>query len=365
MKIVNVYGKVARYKHGMVRVVQGIKRLAKHLNISIGTVSRALNDRPDVSARTRQRVLAAAERLGYVANQSGRSLRQGTTNAIGFMIELNPETAANSDNFFMSVFEGVKRSLNPRGLDLIVLPCATDDHPADYLRRIVGRRVVDGVILSATQRHDERITMLTEARIPFVALGRSETPGDYPWIDLDFEGYVDTSVERLVSLGHRKIALAVPVTGINLRYVVVKRFRRAMRKHGLDAGRIFPILSTEQGGYDLADSLLALDDPPTAVILSYELMAVGLYHRLEELGLEAGRDLAVIGLRESPQSRSLRPHLTSFRIALPELGIALGEALIQQMPAFAPAGARLVQQLWPIQLVAGESDGYPNRQDPR
>ncbi len=337
--------------------MQGIKRLAKQLNVSIGTVSRALNDRPDVSAKTRQRVLAAAEKMGYVANQSGRSLRQGTTNAVGFMIELNPETAANSDNFFMSVFEGVKRSLNPHGLDLIVLPCATDDHPADYLKRIVGRRVVDGVILSATQRQDERITMLTDARVPFVALGRSQTPGNYPWIDLDFEGYVDTSVDRLVALGHRDIALAVPVAGINLRYVLTRRFRRAMGKHGLSAERIFPVRSNEQGGYDLADSMLALTNPPTAVILGYELMAVGLYHRLDELGLRPGPDLSIIGLRESPQSRSLRPNLTCFRISLLELGIALGDALLQEMPTFAAnPPVKPVRQLWPMQLIAGDSD---------
>ena len=68
----------------------GIKRLAEHLNISIGTVSRALNNRPDVSEETRQRVLEGAAKLGYVANQSGRSLRQGTTSAVGFMIESGP-----------------------------------------------------------------------------------------------------------------------------------------------------------------------------------------------------------------------------------------------------------------------------------
>ena len=76
--------------------MRGIRRLAQHLDISIGTVSRALNGRPDVNEVTRKRVLEAAEEFGYVPNQSGRSLRQGTSNTIGFMIELNAETAANS-----------------------------------------------------------------------------------------------------------------------------------------------------------------------------------------------------------------------------------------------------------------------------
>lgn len=338
--------------------VQGIKRLARHLNVSIGTVSRALNDRPDVSTKTRERVLAAAQELGYVANQSGRSLRQGTTNAVGFMIELNAETAANSDNFFMGVLEGVKRSLNPRGLDLIVLPCATEDNPAAFLKRIISRRLVDAVILSATQRRDERISMLLEARMPFIALGRSETKGTYPWIDLDFDSYIDISVERLVGFGHRRIAIAVPVTGVNLRYVLARRFKRALSHHGLTASNddIFPVPSNEAGGYELADRILATENRPTAVILSYELMAVGLYHRLDELGLKPGRDLAIIGLRESPQSRSLRPLLTCFRVNLPELGVALAEGLTESMPAFGRPPPKPLHKLWPMQLVPGESD---------
>jgi DNA-binding LacI/PurR family transcriptional regulator len=340
--------------------MQGIKRLAQHLNISIGTVSRALNDRPDVNAETRLRVLAAAEELGYVANQSGRSLRQGTTNAIGFMIELNAEAAANSDNFFMSVFEGVKRVLTPRGLDLVVLPCGTDDDPATYLRRIVGRRLVDGVILSATQQNDERISMLTAAGVPFVTLGRSETPGNYPSIDLDFESYMDTSVDRLVAFGHSRIGLAVPATGINLGFVLTRRFKAAMARHGLKVTKdmIFSSRSNEQGGYELADRLLASPYQPTAIILSYELMAVGLYHRLDELRLRPGRDLSIIGLRESPQSRSLRPLLTCYRVDLNALGAALAEILIAAM--FDPTNPRAsTHELWPVHLVPGESDTKP------
>ena len=75
----------------------GIKRLAEHLDISIGTVSRALNGRPDVNDETRKRVLEAAAEFGYVANQSGRNLRQGNTNAIGFMIESGVDTAGKGE----------------------------------------------------------------------------------------------------------------------------------------------------------------------------------------------------------------------------------------------------------------------------
>lgn len=159
----------------------GIKQLAQHLQISIGTVSRALNGRPDVNEETRQRVLEAAKLLGYMPNHSGRSLRQGSTNTIGFMMETSPDTAANNDNFFLGVIDGLQGALARHRLDLILMPCATDEDPHSYLERIAARRLVDAMIITAVQRNDRRIDFLMQAQIPFVTLGRSSieeiTPG--------------------------------------------------------------------------------------------------------------------------------------------------------------------------------------------
>ncbi|HTN62501.1 MAG TPA: LacI family DNA-binding transcriptional regulator, partial [Devosia sp.] len=210
----------------------GIKSLAQHLNVSIGTVSRALNGRPDVNEETRKRVLEAAEALGYVPNQSGRSLRQGTTNAIGLMIESGPETAANSDNFFLGVIDGLQSSLSRHGLDLVVLPCA-DEEPHAYLERIAARRLVDGMIISATQRTDRRIDFLTKAKIPFIALGRSSSGESHPWIDLDFAGVAMRAVDRLVANGHRRIAVGIPSNDINLGFVFHDGYKAALEKHGI------------------------------------------------------------------------------------------------------------------------------------
>lgn len=74
--------------------MKGIRQLAEHLDISIGTVSRALNGKPDVNEETRKRVLEAARSLGYVANQSGRALRKGSTGVIGFMMQTGPKSQA-------------------------------------------------------------------------------------------------------------------------------------------------------------------------------------------------------------------------------------------------------------------------------
>ncbi|ATU90667.1 LacI family transcriptional regulator [Phyllobacterium zundukense] len=336
-----------------------IRDLARHLDISIGTVSRALNGKSDVNPETRERVLAAAKKLGYVPNQSGRSLRQGTTNTIGFMIESTIETADNGGSFFMPVFEGVQSVFRRHHLDLVALLCGTDEDPSAYLNRVVGRRFVDGLIISATTRNDPRITFLLDRKIPFVALGRSATGGAYPWIDLDFEGVAATAVTRLVNFGHNRIAIGVPASDINLGYVFQDGYKHALAANGIpfDPALVLPAHSNEEGGYQVASAMLAQKHMPTAVILVNENMAIGLYRRFYEAGIHPGRDIAVIGFRESTQSRFLSPTLTCFRISLRDLGIKLAEALLSTMPAFRNNYPQeRVELIWPMELVPGESD---------
>jgi DNA-binding LacI/PurR family transcriptional regulator len=341
--------------------MKGIRQLAKHLDISIGTVSRALNGKADVNADTRERVLAAAMELGYVANQSGRSLRQGTTNVIGLMIESNQETADSGDSFFLGLTGGLQSVLSRHKLDLIMLPCPVEEDPAEYLKRMVARGVVDAMILSATQRIDHRLDFLSRSRIPFVTLGRSTSGGDHSWIDLDFEGVANNAVDRLVALGHRRIAVAAPSNEINLGYVFLDGYRNALQRHGIefDPSLVLRVRSSEQGGYQAADELLRLDNRPTAIILVYELMAIGLYRRLVEAGVTPGRDVAVIGFREEPRAKYLQPTLTCFRLSLRDLGIELAETLLSMMPAYASDYQRDNRQMiWPLEIVPGESDSF-------
>ncbi|MCA1440045.1 substrate-binding domain-containing protein [Ensifer sp. IC4062] len=340
--------------------MKGIRRLAQHLDISIGTVSRALNGKPDVNEETRKRVLQAATDLGYVPNQSGRSLRQGTTNIIGFMMQTGTEITGQGDTFFMSVFDGVQAVFARHKLDLVALLCSSQEDPNDYLRRVVARGFADGLILSATQRDDPRIEFLAERNIPFVTLGRSLTDAGQPWLDLDFEGMAQAAIDRLVARGHRRIAITRPHDDTNLGYIFVDRCRRALAAHGLalEEDLIFRSTPNEAGGYQIARDLLALEEPPTAIVLINETIAIGFYQALSEAGVKPGRDIAVIG-RYSPHAHFLSPPLTCFRLSLRDLGIALAETLLSAMPAFSDHYPDApVNRVWPMELVEGESDSF-------
>ena len=205
-----------------------IRDLARHLDISIGTVSRALNNRVDVNPLTRQRVREAAAKLGYSPNQSGRSLRRGRTDLIAMIVP------SGTDNTLINtVLDGLKRRLGEHGLDLAIFLESGGDDRLGPLRRLTERGLADALIIADTEGIDPRVDYLLKLAKPFVAFGRTRTSVHHAWVDPDFEAAVEGAIERLVTLGHRRIGLALPDLRRNYLDLVATGYRRAMRTRGL------------------------------------------------------------------------------------------------------------------------------------
>lgn len=336
--------------------MKGIRQLAEHLDISIGTVSRALNGKSDVNPQTRQRVLEAAERLGYVANQSGRSLRKGSTGVIGFMMQTGPEITGQGDTFFMSVFDGVQTVLARHNLDLVALLCSSSEDPDAYLQRTVARGFADAIILSATRRNDARFELLDRHKIPFISLGRSLTDVGQPWIDLDFEGMAETAMERFVRAGHSEIGVIWPHGDLNLGHLFADRCRTVLKRHGLELRdeNIFRAKPSEAGGYAVGKEIAARPLRPSAIALVNETLVTGLYRGLEEAGIHPGKNIAIVG-RHSPHTQFMSPTLTGFGLSLDELGIGLAETLLSVMPAYSEFYSTAHRRVWPMTLIEGDS----------
>jgi DNA-binding LacI/PurR family transcriptional regulator len=334
-----------------------IRELARHLGLSIGTVSRALNDRKDVSPATRKRVVEAARVHGYIPNQSGRTLRSGRTGTVGFMLTLEHDSAIHGDPFFMALLEGLQNGLGEHDLDLAVLLARKGEDGLTFLRRHVSRQTVDGWVLSGTQHDDLRIGFLLDHGIPFVALGRTATARDYAWIDLDFEGVVDQAMGLLTGAGHRRIGLVAPPATINNSHIVVERYRDALAREGIpfNPALVHHGETDESDGEATAHELMALPDRPTALLLMGETAPVGAYRALRRLGLEPGRDVAVIGLRDNPACRALSPDLTCFSLDLGDLGLALAHRLVTMLRGQAATVGQSAQTIWRMTLRLGQS----------
>ncbi len=335
-----------------------IHDLARHLNVSIGTVSRALNGKADVNEATRKRVIEAARKLGYSPNQSGRSLRQGTTGLIGFMVITEGGRESKGEAFFMSIFDGMQSYLYGRGLDLVVHFSGSEEDPLAYLKRIVERRLADGIVISQVKRTDNRIDYLAQRKVPFIAFGRSSVDVKHSWLDLDFEGTAESAIDHLTSRGHRHIAIVTSDNDLNFGYIFVDACKASLRKRGIELreDRILRVPLTEAGGYELGEKLLAMKERPTAVVLVENTMAIGLYHKFNDVNFIPGRDMAIVGFDESPTGDFLRPKLTQFKVSLPELGRWLGEHIVQLVDDKA-AGKRRTHfgKIWPMEMIVGES----------
>ncbi|NUY05002.1 substrate-binding domain-containing protein [Paraburkholderia youngii] len=340
-----------------------IRELARELKLSISTVSRALNDADEVSAKTRERVRAAALELGYAPSKSAASLRRGRLDIVGLMLPVRREEETYTLGIFMRLADGLQSVLSQHGMDLVMYSSESWDDEFARLRRIVDRRQVDGVILAGTRRHDERLDYVASRNFPFVALGRSESGGEHTWIDLDFEAAAAAGVARLVAGGHRRIALAVPDGDAMQAHIYLRAWKKAMKKHGLEvpAGYVQRNRLSERGGYLATEALLALDDAPDALMFQSDCMAIGAYRKLHEMGQVPGRDLAIsAGVLAGEVSEYLAPPLSGFTLDARGLGQRLARALLAQLPELADTyRAEREPVLWPLALRDNDDAASP------
>jgi LacI family transcriptional regulator len=270
-----------------------LERPAHQLGISKTTVSRALNGYPEVNVRTRDRVLKAAKEAGYQANPMARSLALGRTNVFGIIYPLLP--ADLGDPMFLDVVAGMSAALEEVNKNLIIAPVSPAAEQPSYQQIVRGRRV-DGLVVGRTLVHDERIAFLSKSKFPFVAHGRTELNAPYAWFDYDNAAGIRMAMERLLALGHRRVALISAPLELNFARQRMDSFVAAMAAAGLSADPRYLIADTldRRSGYQAMQQLLACSPRPTAVIVDNHLSGVGAVRALLDAGVDIGKEMSVI-----------------------------------------------------------------------
>ncbi|GIW33829.1 LacI family DNA-binding transcriptional regulator [Meiothermus sp.] len=334
-----------------------IRRVAAEAGVSIATVSRVLNNPDRVSPQTRERVLEIATRLGYQPNPNGKRLRKGRAETIGLVIP-SPQGRF-ADSFFLELLAGLGEGLLGAGLDLLVATCPPGAEELTVYRRLVEGKRVDGLVVARTRRYDERIAYLLEQNIPFVSHGRSDlitTP--YPYLDVDGQQGFYMATAHLLHLGHREIAFIGAPHELNFAAHRLAGYRQAMAEANLPL-RLEWLLEgdlSENSGYQLAQSLLEPPRLPTAILCANDLMAIGVLRALRERGLQAGREVSVIGYDDIPQAQYTDPPLSTVHQPFRDTGKRLVEMLLARL-AGVPVAA--LQEVWVPELVLRGSDGPP------
>lgn len=328
-----------------------LKNLAQQLGISETTVSRALNGYPEVSERTRKRVMAAAEEFGYRPNPMARSLASGRTNVVGIIHALVANDLA--DPMFMQIVGGMVEALEARQMDLVMAPVSPVNELRAYEHMVKERRV-DGLIVGRTRLYDERVAFLAQHGLPFVAHGRTRVNDPHAWFDYDNESGMRIAVEHLLAHGHQRIALMSAPLEMNFARQRYDSFLQVLHDAGMtpDPAYLKDNSNNRRGGYSAMQQLLASDSPPSAVIVDNHMAGVGAVRALLDAGRVIGRDMSLIVWGKMEDSIA-GYNVTTIEQPNPDLaGKKMVEMLLALQNGTPPSE---LQVLWQPVLLAGET----------
>lgn len=308
-----------------------IRDVAKHLNLSVTTVSRALAGHDDVAETTRQRVIETAQEMGYVPTHAARQLRRQRTETIGLVF---PTLGSRfSDPFFSEFMAGVGDETIRSNYDLLVSVASPGEPEQTTYQRMVNSRRVDGFILVRVRLDDWRIRYLSQQGFPFASFGRSQTVENSPNIGVDGRAGTRELVNHLVSMGHSRIAFIGA-----LAHLTLSRDRMTGYQDGLndadidfDPNLVLQGNLTRSGGYEAAKTLLEREYPPSAIIGINDLTALGAIRAVQESGLIVGRDIAVAGFDGIEASEHSHPPLTTVYQPVYDIGRKVCVMLITQI----------------------------------
>ncbi|WP_328334916.1 LacI family transcriptional regulator [Kribbella sp. NBC_00382] len=329
-----------------------IADVATRAGVSKGAVSFALNGRPGLAQTTVDRILAAADELGWRPSSRARSLSVSKAFALGLVITRDPGVLS-SDPFFPSFIGGVESVLAPRGQALVLQVVAPGEGEEAGYRRLAQDGRVDGVFLSDLRHNDPRIDLLTSLGLPAVTLNRPEVPSPFPAVCLDDRPGTIAVVQHLLELGHRRIAHVAGPQDFVHATARTEAFVSALAAAGLQPAAIETSDFTAVGGTESTKRLLALPDRPTAIVYANDRMAIAGMGAAQQAGLRVPEDLSVAGFDDSELAEFVHPGLTTVRADPHAFGEAAARTLNQLIDG--DGGAVPDVELPPARLIIRRS----------
>jgi DNA-binding LacI/PurR family transcriptional regulator len=330
-----------------------IRDVASAAGVSIGTVSRVLNDRNEVSPVSRERVRAAIAQLGYRPSQVGRALSKRVIAVIGVLV---PDM---TDPVFMPMVQGIESVASTYGF--AVMLSNSDRLSARELQfgDLMAQFGVSGVVVVGGGRQNDRELAARLGAIPTVVVARPAANGTFPSAAIDHCLAARLACEHLLDLGHRRIGTARGDPRSEAGAERLRGYIEALRGRGIEPD---PVLAAGSS-FDLAngiratENLLAVADPPTAIFYASDEMALGGLHVIKARGLRIPEDISVVSLNDIPFAATSDPPLTTVCWPARELGMIGMQMLIDLIERRESVRDVLLS----VELVVRRSTGPPVR----
>jgi LacI family transcriptional regulator, galactose operon repressor len=321
-----------------------IRHVAARAGVSVATASRALNDKGDVSVSTRERVLDAAQELGYSVDRAARALVTQQTRVVATVVGDNAGHRDLSLIFFGRVLAAISHRLAQSHYDpLLLQPLDVDPHQR-----------FDAAILIGVDSDDPLVAELAGRDVPLVGVDVRCAGERAAYVGSDHAEGVRLALAHLHVLGHRRIAHIAGAQNTGSGAERLEAFRSEAARLGLEIPDeyIRPGDFSSPSGYREACALLALSERPTAIVAASDLMALAALQAIREAGLEPGGDVAVIGFDDLEAAALAHPPLTTIRQDRRELGTLAATRAIELIEA--PETVE-VTTVVPVELVVRAS----------
>lgn len=293
-----------------------IAEIAAKAGVSIPTVSRVLNNRPDVAPDTRERVEQVIKESGFIHSRVKNALKESS----GIIDMLVPDLA---QLYSVEIVSGVEDVLERTELRLALsLTHNSLQFEQRWLAKVIDG-ATDGAILVLAHGQSKRLDMLLRNKIPFVVVDhRGELGADVPSVGATNWLGGRTATEYLLSLGHSRIAIISGDSTLRCSRDRIAGYRAAMEDAGVEVipEYIRPGAFVQQTGFEQTCALLDLPEPPTAIFAGSDSQAMGVYSALRSHGLSIPDDMSVVGFDDVSIASAITPALTTVRQPLVEMG---------------------------------------------
>ena len=286
-----------------------IKDIAKEADVSVTTVSRVINNKPDVGDDTRAKILKIIDEMDYNPNSVARGLVMQKTHTIGLII---PDI---SNPFFPEIARAIEDKAQKLGYSVIFFN--TDNHLEREKKAVelFKSKQVDGLIVSLSVGNEEILKNLKKANYPVVQIDRSVLNHSYPLVSIDNHHSAYQIVEFMLKKGHRRIAHISGDLNTTTARERMAGYKKALKDYEIEIDQDLIIEGdyTQHSGFEAMQKLLKLKKRPTAVFAANDLSAAGVYKALFAAGLDIPQDMAVAGHDDIDIASLLRPELTTIR----------------------------------------------------
>lgn len=305
-----------------------IKDIAKKLNISVSTVSRALRDAADVNRNTRNAVKLLAEELNYQQNRLAVSLRQQQTHTIGVIVP-------NLDYVLSTMVRGMDEVALEAGYTVMV--CQSNE---SFGREIVNTKrlldsLVDGFIISVSSetKSFEHFKKIQERNIPMVLFDRAPPDLNAPSVELDNEAGGFMATEHLIKQGYRRIAILAGPKNLGISNKRMDGYKKALQKYKIKVNEnlIVHCDFNQDYAYHATLELLNRKNKPDAIFTISDRMAIGAMLAIKEKGLNIPSEIGLVGFNNEPVTNLVTPSITSIEMPAFEIGKAAAKLFVEIM----------------------------------